>query len=52
MEPGIDLPPQPGWLAPMTIGAQALPGPSDPMGPHLRIAADWPLLGDPEFNLS
>jgi hypothetical protein len=26
LEPGIDLPPQPSWLAPMIIGAQAMPG--------------------------
>lgn len=52
LEPGIELPPQPGWLATMNIGVHALPGPSDPMGPHFGLAADWPLPGDPDFDLS
>jgi hypothetical protein len=52
LEPGIDLPPQPGWLAPMIIGAQPMPGPFDPMGPHFGLPADWPMPGDPDFDLS
>lgn len=52
MEPAADLPAQPDWLAPMTIGAQALPGPSASMAEHFGLPADWPMSGDPDFDLS
>jgi hypothetical protein len=52
LETGIDLPAQPGWLAPMIIGDQAMPGPSDPMNLHFGLPADWPMLGHPDFDLS
>lgn len=52
LEPGVDLPRQPGWLAPMIIGAEAKPGPADPMGLHLGLPADWPMPSDPDFDLS
>jgi hypothetical protein len=52
LETGIDLPVQPGWLAPMIIGDHAMPGPSDPMSLHFGLPADWSMSGHPDFDLS
>lgn len=52
LQPEVELPKQPRWLAPMIIGAEAVPGPSDPLGPHFGLPDDWPMPGHPDFDLS
>jgi hypothetical protein len=51
LEPGVDLPDQPAWLAPMIVGDQSLPGDSAPISAHFGLPEDWPWSGDPDFDL-
>jgi hypothetical protein len=52
LEPGVDLPTQPDWLAQMKVDAQAVPGDAAPIGTHFGLADDWPGMRDPDFDLS
>lgn len=52
LEPQVAIPNQPEWLAPMVIGAQALPGSAGPMGRHFELPEPWPMPGEPDFDLS
>lgn len=52
LEPGTDIPRQPGWLALIVVGAESLPGHSDPIAAHFGLEDDWPMPGDPDFDLA
>jgi len=49
LEPNTITPKQPGWLAPMLVGAESLPGPASPLATHFGLDADWPGMEDPDF---
>jgi len=51
LEPGVVIPRQPAWLAPMLIGAESLPGEASPLAAHFGLAADWPGMPEPDFDL-
>lgn len=52
LEPGVAMPTQPPWLAPMLIGAEAVPGPATTVASHFGLSDDWPGMAEPDFDLS
>lgn len=50
LEPGIALPSQPTWLAPMIVGMESVPGASSSISDHLGLGDDWPGMDRPDFD--
>ncbi len=52
VQPSIELPVQPEWLAPMILGNPSLPGPATPMASHFGLDGGWPGMDVPDFDLT